>query len=565
MKRVNGRPPDTQETTRGPPSTTSNYGSVNLFSLLLYISSSRHHNSSSSSRAMPRGHHESFEDGEADTGDSLDIKPPQPGRMVYQEKRKKADRHHQREGRDDRRDKHKQHASARDHHKSGRRDTEPEGQHYGQQNYHHRDARYEDEMRRTHDQSRDPHYSSRPTNKIRDYSSPIAHPRIEADDQQVDRLRKEEDLRSRLLIKRSQMEGGDEKRKGRREMEEIDSRGFKHDRREERNSRSSSSAKESGPKFGGKQPQIMETIDSPEAPHYYSEERIKHSRKGGDRRGSPDDKELLARRAKLLEAEREMSQRKEVARRELEERRERRRGRNDGDSRDRSESPVVDRKRSKKEEGTKKEQRKPKPVDEEVVSLSDQTESSEEDGEASPDTAEDDGESGSASPSGSGSDDDDDAEDSNESDSSEGTDETKSDVDVPCSPLSIGDLAKDHSQSRHTSRSRSTSKSRSRSRSRSHSGSSVDRDGNSRSPRRRGRYSDHEEPITSDEEDEGRNRNSRRQSRDSDVEMAAVVKEEKPAISEEELKRLREEEEKLARIAALPNYYPALQVKVFLV
>lgn len=545
------------------------------------------------SRGIRRESLEEGEEAEHDTGDSLDIKPPQPGgggRGSVDRKRKKADRHHHR----DREDQQYHHHGPPGHHRLDRSSANRHNSHKGDRRadrvikddrrdyqahphhpHHRADPRgYEmEDMRRTqYDNSRDAHYAAtrqaKPIFSKRPQSPPLTAPKSHRgtpldheEDEQGDRLL--EDLRSRLLSKRSQMEVGGElnvDRKSRRgeNSNEIESRGVGGKREHKHKSSSTSKG------------QIVETIDSPEA-HYYPEE--KHSRGQQHRRRSPaatveqrDDRELMARRAKLLEAEREMVQRKDLAKRELEERRDRRRG---GREDVRSPSPddddgEIERKRSRKMEKESKRSKEKIVVpveDADVVSLSDQTEST--DGELE-DNSED-----SASGSGSGSASGSEEEDSKSEDASasSGTEESKSDVEVHCSPLSIGDLAKSDN-SRHESR-HLVSHSRSRSRSRS-----VDSRSHSRSVsperRHRGRYSDEEEDhveelSSSDEEGDTRRRRKsasdddggREGVSDNDVEM---VEETVPVVDEAEQKRLREQEEQRARIAALPNYYPALQV-----
>ncbi|XP_037933620.1 serine/threonine-protein kinase PITSLRE [Teleopsis dalmanni] len=265
-------------------------------------------------------------------------------------------------------------------------------------------------------------------------------------DQQNDAESLEQDLRSRLLSKRHKYVRGSEiddtyerteHDKNERSYEDRERNAFKMEKKSRRIKEKSSS--------------VIEVIDSPEIheedyqKHKHKKRNKKHSHSSAEKHKTPEDPELLARRAKLLAAEREIEKRKEAAREELEARREMRKERKDALSpttvaanvtaglkvvkRKTADIEIVERKRSKKSKEFKNE---------------DEDDSSESDDDD--DETEDDDESDSNS--------------DNESDSEEESEKsykdvkskkeyktddkysTENDVDLPDSPMSIGDLSK---------------------------------------------------------------------------------------------------------------------------
>lgn len=262
-----------------------------------------------------------------------------------------------------------------------------------------------------------------------------------------------EDLRSRLLIKRSKFDA--------EKQQEATQPEYRSDRRRDRErERESYEMNQTEPTIEyareqkiSEKKKVIEVIDSPET-YSSGRDRYKERREHVARHleAQPltiDDPELVARRAKLLDADREMARRKEMAREELEARRVMRREReidNPGSPRT---SPVP---HKRKKHSTKGQQDKDElSGEDDVVHVSDDQSSGEEV---------------------SGSEDSEESSSHSDNDETDEEDNGPSDGELPVSPLSIGELSK--SERRRQSRSRSDSadyksRSRSRSRSRSHS------------------------------------------------------------------------------------------------
>lgn len=220
---------------------------------------------------------------------------------------------------------------------------------------------------------------------------------------------------------------------------------------------------------------MIEVIDSPDDYNDHDNEKYKSDK-------SSEDPELIKRRAKLLEAEREMTKRKVLAREELEARRELRR-----EKTSQSRSPHAHKRKSHHKSHHKRNQ---SPGEHSVIQLS---ESEDDDDKryvlyhARLSFYQFDINSYLIPVCSSGRDDDDDENDT-ASDSASNTksndsrSDEQSDYEIPTSPLSVGELtksehrrrrsrsrSKSRSKSHSTSRSRSPSRSQSHSRSRSHS------------------------------------------------------------------------------------------------
>lgn len=397
---------------------------------------------------------------EEETTDSLDIKPPQASSASYYTKRKEKKSKHSKE--------HQRHASTsgREHYSDsrregyrGHRERERERERY------HKEARMERPRERGHEKeryhsasssghhSKESRYEMNPfygemretyqsrKERDREYYEKERDKRKEAEKQDPDKLL--EDLRMRLLNKKSKYDST----KQQEDHAQHESEGRKekshrhHHRHRERKERS--------------EPELVEIMESPD----YED---------ASKKVTPEvkDKEHDERRAKLLEAERQMARRKEAARDELQTRRLMRREREPSDSADetsKKQQADDDEEMESADEATKKIAKKKKKAKKRADSdRSDREMRSEgEDDDTNSDTS------------------------SSSSDSDDSRDATDDEEKPPDSPLSVGDLAKSDRRHRSDSRSRSGSRYRSRSRStrsRSASGSSRSR---SRSPRRR--------------------------------------------------------------------------------
>lgn len=249
----------------------------------------------------------------------------------------------------------------------------------------------------------------------------------------TDAERKMEDLRSKLLSKRSRqdIERKIEEHQSYQEYNraaEKDSGRYdpNESRRNEKDFYHSNHRSKRNP---------MEIIDSPEN---YGDIEMNNERAAQKQRAD-EDPELIARRAKLLDADREMSKRKQLAREELKARRELQHRRSEH-------------KRKRQEQ-------------DEVVQISDNSTHDEEDDDDDADTNcdnEDDEEEEDEE------DEDDTASEASNTNSeySERDERTEDEEDLPASPLSIGEISKsDHRRRRSRTKSRSITKSKSRSRS----------------------------------------------------------------------------------------------------
>lgn len=269
----------------------------------------------------------------------------------------------------------------------------------------------------------------------------------------TDGERKLEDLRSKLLSKRSRHDIE-------RNCEEHQNYQERELSRYEQNDSRRSEKDVHHQKYRSKKAQV-EYIDSPEnyADGDGDVDRI------SEKQRAPEDPELVARRAKLLDAEREMLKRKQLAREELKARREMQKEREDTDQVSPSEKDVRRHYRAV--------HRKKRHEPMEVVQISDNSdvEGKENDEESNYD------------------------EEESVSDSASNTNseysEEKSENELPASPLSVGELTKsDHRRHHDQTKSRSATKSKSRSRSphrRESSRSPTRSRSPSRSPRLRNR------------------------------------------------------------------------------
>lgn len=269
-----------------------------------------------------------------------------------------------------------------------------------------------------------------------------------------------EDLRSRLLIKRSKF---DAEKQQEATQPEIRNDRSKRDRDREHEyyiNQSEVTIEYGRDQKVSEKKKVIEVIDSPET-YSSGRDRYKDRREQVTRHleaqpSTLDDPELVARRAKLLDAEREMARRKEMAREELEARRVMRRERDIDNPGSPQTSPVP---HKRKKHSTKEHES----GEDDVVHVSD-----DQSGEEA-----------------SGSDDSEESSSHSDNDDTNDEDNGPSDGELPVSPLSIGELSKSERRRRSRSRSHSAdykSRSRSRSRSRSHSQSRSPSKSHSRSP-----------------------------------------------------------------------------------
>ncbi|XP_059607946.1 serine/threonine-protein kinase PITSLRE [Phlebotomus argentipes] len=396
----------------------------------------------------PDNNDESFGEAEG-TEDSLDIKPPQatrhPGR-IRDKRREYKEKRHMRDHR---------HRSG--HERPERHDRRHSG-HHGRGEYHHQPPRRHDERK---------HYG-RPREM---YRKPRSPEKSEAD-------RMLEDLRSHLLSKRNKMEAEMARRAPKYQHQEK--RQLHERRREHREHRRN-----------------VEDIDSPEN---YGDQQPSGS---GRPRERYEDPEQAARKAKLLEIDRETSRRKEQAREELRARREMHREERRDDTkhhRHEDDGSVVHKRRKLAPES-----------EEQVITVSDKSEESD-----------------------------------SESDSSESFEDSQNsdedDEDIPNSPLSVGDLSK--SEHRHRNSSRNSSKSKTQS-----PGSAS------------GSPSDGSASGSSDSEAPGSRASSRspsKRERDAQIFQEEDEQPEKPPESAPEAENA-VAEEKPNPADDLPSYFPALQ------
>ncbi|XP_058832667.1 serine/threonine-protein kinase PITSLRE [Topomyia yanbarensis] len=403
--------------------------------------------------------------GEDETTDSLDIKPPQASVAGYYSKRKEKKSKHSKDhhrhgssagGRDhyheSRRDfrGHRERERDRYHHGQGReRGHEKERYHSSSGGHHSRDARYE--MNPFYGEVRETYHSK----KERDREYYEKERRKESQDlQDADKLL--EDLRTRLLHKKSRYDSSKQYHDQTQQLQMLQAQQqqqYESDSRREKKRHRRHERKE--------QP-AMEYVEILESPEYEVPSSTETK-----------DKEHNERKAKLLEAEREMARRKEAARDELEIRRLMRLERLNSvqspeDQTNKTELEQDEQNvqmESVEEEKTKKKKKTKKRAD------SDRSEQE----DNSDDAEEDDTNSDSLSSS---------------TDTDDSRDGSEDDEKPPASPLSVGDLVKSDRRQRSESRSRSRLRSTP---SRSGSMSSRSR---SRSPRRRHESSRSISPIS---------------------------------------------------------------------
>lgn len=429
-----------------------------------------------------------FSNYDVDTADSLEIKPPQAGRS-YKEKKSSRDKKHSRSER-----RHKERDRTRDRdfqvdrrhgHRIERTDRNRQHSRVQQQSP---DQRYE-----VHTRERE-HYRTVHKDVREMDKRPKEYDRRKEATDKSEAERELEDLRSRLLIKRNKYADAEKRiteehteieyRSEHREIYRYDHHSGKKEKEVSRKEYKHKSRKS-----------VIEVIDSPENAD------VDQSKFKEEKNRQTEDPELIARRARLLEAEREMAKRKESAREELEARRELRREQKETNP-PQSVSPVVKKRRMSDDSGSETKKLKDEPVD-----ISDNSDDTVSDTDTNSNT-----------------------DDSDEQDNSE--------EEIVASPLSVGDLSKSDRRRRNSSHRKSQSRSVSRSTksiSRSKSPSRTP----SRSPRIRNR-SRSSTPTSDFEKDKNPDR--------------PVEKEEEKAEEEEEEKPLVEEVK-----IQLPNYFPGIQ------
>lgn len=382
----------------------------------------------------------------------MEIKPPQAGRSEhrYKEKKSSRDKKHSRNER-----RHKERDRTRD------REYQVDRRHRTTERRQHSRVQQQQQQQQSPDQRYDMHPRDREHYRHKDIREMEKRPkeydrRKDAADKS-EAERELEDLRSRLLIKRNRYADA-EKRMIVDEHTDIEYRSehreyYRHEHHSSKREKDVSSRKEYKHKS---RKNIIEVIDSPETVESEPPNTIKYKE---EKHRPNEDPELVARRARLLEAEREMAKRKESAREELEARRELRREQKETNP-VQSVSPVPVKKRRKSDDSDTETAKKVKDDDDnnEPVDISDNSDDTVSDTDTNSNTDDDD------------SDDQDNSED-----------------ELVASPLSVGDLSKSDRRRRNSShrksQSRSISRSKSRSRSKSPSGSRTP----SRSPRLRNR------------------------------------------------------------------------------
>lgn len=452
---------------------------------------------------------------EEETTDSLDIKPPQASSAGYYPKRKEKKSKHSKE--------HQRHASAsggREHYSDSRREGYRGGhrERERERDRYHKEVRMERPRERGHEKdryhssssvghhSRESRYEMNPfygelretyqskKERDREYYEKERDKRKEVEKQDPDKLL--EDLRMRLLNKKSKYDSSKQQDDpAQHEGEGRKEKSHRHHRyRESRKERS--------------EPELVEIMESPEF-------------EDASKNVAPEvkDKEHDERRAKLLEAERQMARRKEAARDELESRRLMRRERKVSDSPEETKTKKQLLLEAEDEDMESADEEKKKSAKKKKRKSKKHADSDRSDRVMRSDDEEDDTNSDTSSSS---------------SDSDDSRDASDDEEKPPDSPLSVGDLAKSDRRHRSGSRSRSGSRYRSRSRStrsRSASGSSRSR---SRSPRRR-----HESSRSI----------SPRSDRENDVKRSKSKEKEEPKSPPMEV----EQEEQL------PPYFPGIQ------
>lgn len=306
-----------------------------------------------------------------------------------------------------------------------------------------------------------------------------------------------EDLRTRLLHKKSKHDSTRQQQDQSQMIESSESRKEKRHHHHRHRDRKQPS-----------EPECVEIFDD-EGPQHEEEEDEED-----EQMQQLVDREHDARRARLLEAERQMAHRKEVARNELETRRQLRKAHKEASPESPEDVEMVSADEKKKKKKRKKAKKRVETEEEPSDSDKDETDQTEED------------------------------TDSDSSSSSSDTDvsqEASEDEKPPESPLSVGDLAK--SDRRHRSDSRSDSRSRS-TRSRTYSHSSRSR---SRSPHRHRQHGSSRSvsPRSDQDEKDRRNRRSREREEQPKSPVAAAGATPAPITVED--------------VAELPPYFPGIQ------
>ncbi|XP_031640338.1 serine/threonine-protein kinase PITSLRE isoform X2 [Contarinia nasturtii] len=458
-----------------------------------------------------------YDSNDEDT-DSLEIKPPQ---MINRyDKHKKSSR--------DSSSRDKKHSRGEHRHKDRTRERSDRHsrQHHSTQSSGRHHPNFDSSYDKYHLSSRDSSHQKR-----RKRYSP----------EKTDGERELEDLRSRLLSKRSKQDI--ERKIEEHQMYQRNGEEERNRPRDEQHQHKSHSKRS-----------VIEVIDSPED---YGDldpsEKYKSVKYNKTTEKPPEDPETIKRRAKFIDADREMTKRKELAREELEARRVSRREKGNID-----ESPP-----SYSHKHHKSHRRHRSPGEHSVIQLSESDDDDEDD---------DDDDKSSHSEKDDDDDDDTDSDSGTNTKSNYSRSDDQSDVDVPASPLSVGDLSKSEHRRRHSrsqsksrskshSKSRSTSRSRSRSRSISRSTRSHSRSTSreSRSDRRRdsSRDSEHDNDKHSPYSRK-RNRKNSNVSESEDVEMKSVetAAETKPST---ETKAETLPEKQAIEEEELPDYYPGLQ------
>ncbi|XP_055530338.1 serine/threonine-protein kinase PITSLRE [Wyeomyia smithii] len=446
--------------------------------------------------------------GADETTDSLDIKPPQAAAAeYYSSKRKEKKSKHSRDHHH-----HSSSAGGREHYSSSRRDYRSGHRERERDRYHHsrsgrersghekdpryhsssggsghhsRDARYE--MNPFYGEVRETYHSKRERN--REYYEKERSSRSKKESEKPDADKLLEDLRTRLLNKKSRYDSSKHHQDQAQQLQDLQMQQQQYEAENRREKRHRHRYQER--KVQQTEMEYVEIMESPEYPAEQSAEETAEMK----------SKEHNERRARLIEAERQMAKRKEAARDELEFRRLLRQERNNiepspeekskkqitnqfeddyDEDEVQMESPEEAMKKKKKKKKAKKQADSEQSNDEEIITDEEEEEDTNSDSSTS----------------------------SSESDDSQ---EVSDDEKPPASPLSVGDLVKSDRRHRSESRSRSGSRYRSRSRSRStrsRSGSESSRS-RSRSPRRRHESSRSISPKSDHGRDQDQNKKSK--------------------------------------------------------
>ncbi|KAM7357307.1 cyclin dependent kinase 11B pitslre isoform 3-T6 [Cochliomyia hominivorax] len=216
-------------------------------------------------------------------------------------------------------------------------------EHRRQQDYHHLPPTdYHNQRHHQQQQHNQPYELSRSGGSQKYHDHDIDKRKYAAYDQSKDPESLEQDLRSRLLSKRHKYVKDDSMECVSAARDDSYERMYK----ELEHERSSKSERHKARRLKERE-SIIEVVDSPEVEESlrhsqrkkHKRHKEKHEKKSAviedilpakiepEKRRSPEDPELIARRAKILAAEQEKEKRKEIARKELEARRENRRDR----------------------------------------------------------------------------------------------------------------------------------------------------------------------------------------------------------------------------------------------